>query len=120
MSSTRFAFVAMSSVSFLLDIFFSYESGILENPATHAPDLWQMTVSPKDAPDTPEVLTIEFAGGLVELFNLCEGTHCVIASSPRAKTPTSQTSSEIFTRFLAANCADIRRVPYLLVGGGTK
>jgi len=42
----------------------SYESGILENPATHAPDLWQMTVSPKDAPDTPEVLTIEFAGGV--------------------------------------------------------
>uniref|UniRef100_A0A8C5FP47 Argininosuccinate synthase n=1 Tax=Gadus morhua TaxID=8049 RepID=A0A8C5FP47_GADMO len=45
----------------------SYESGILENPKTHAPvDLYLMTKNPEDSPNTPDVLEIEFlkAGGI--------------------------------------------------------
>ena len=42
----------------------SYESGILEDPSTHAPDLYVMTVDPMKAPDKPELLTIEFAAGV--------------------------------------------------------
>ncbi|KAM9820654.1 argininosuccinate synthase [Neosynchiropus ocellatus] len=43
----------------------SYESGILENPRSHAPvDLYLMTRDPKDAPSTPEVLEIEFKNGV--------------------------------------------------------
>lgn len=43
----------------------SYESGILEDPATHAPEgLYKMTVSPEEAPDKKEVLAIEFVKGV--------------------------------------------------------
>ena len=44
----------------------SYESGILEDPAARAPTegLYQMTVSPKEAPDTAEVVAIHFEKGV--------------------------------------------------------
>lgn len=43
----------------------SYESGILENPATHPPEgIFQMTTDPEKAPDIPQVLTITFNKGL--------------------------------------------------------
>ena len=42
----------------------SYESGILENPKTAAPEgIYQMTVDPEKAPDTAECLEIEFKKG---------------------------------------------------------
>ena len=39
----------------------SYESGVLEDPA-HSPekDMFRMTVDPTDAPDKPEIITINF------------------------------------------------------------
>uniref|UniRef100_A0A8C6PJG5 Argininosuccinate synthase n=1 Tax=Nothobranchius furzeri TaxID=105023 RepID=A0A8C6PJG5_NOTFU len=44
----------------------SYESGILENPKSHAPaDLYLMTKNPEDAPNVPDVLEIEFRKGFV-------------------------------------------------------
>ena len=54
----------------------SYESGILEDPETHAPtDLWQMTVSPKEAPDKDELLSIEFKHGVpIKVTNKSDGT----------------------------------------------
>jgi argininosuccinate synthase len=54
----------------------SYESGILEDPETHAPtDLWQMTVSPKEAPDKDELLSIEFKRGVpIKVTNKSDGT----------------------------------------------
>uniref|UniRef100_A0A8B9HLC9 Argininosuccinate synthase n=1 Tax=Astyanax mexicanus TaxID=7994 RepID=A0A8B9HLC9_ASTMX len=43
----------------------SYESGILENPKSHAPsDLYLMTKNPEDAPNTPDELEIEFKKGM--------------------------------------------------------
>ncbi|XP_075899920.1 argininosuccinate synthase [Nelusetta ayraudi] len=53
----------------------SYESGILENPKSHAPvDLYLMTKNPKDAPNAPDVLEIEFKNGVpVKVTNLKEG-----------------------------------------------
>ncbi|KAM8828125.1 argininosuccinate synthase [Spinachia spinachia] len=43
----------------------SYESGILENPKSHGPaDLYLMTKNPEDAPNTPDVLEIEFGNGV--------------------------------------------------------
>ncbi|GAB6018926.1 Adenylosuccinate synthetase [Chamberlinius hualienensis] len=43
----------------------SYESGVLEDPSKEAPEeLYQMTKSPTIAPDTPEILSIEFKCGL--------------------------------------------------------
>ncbi|WAR30573.1 ASSY-like protein [Mya arenaria] len=45
----------------------SYESGILEDPNTHAPsELYQMTSDPQVAPDTPTILDIEFENGIYE------------------------------------------------------
>ncbi|XP_068239157.1 argininosuccinate synthase [Palaemon carinicauda] len=42
----------------------SYESGILENPATFPPEgIFQMTVDPEKAPDTPQMMTINFKEG---------------------------------------------------------
>lgn len=42
----------------------STEGKILENPAEVAPDhIYQRTVDPLDAPDTPEIITIGFEGG---------------------------------------------------------
>ncbi|KAI5615723.1 argininosuccinate synthase, partial [Silurus asotus] len=54
----------------------SYESGILENPKNHAPsDLYLMTKNPEDAPNTPDVLEIEFSKGVpVKVRHLKEGT----------------------------------------------
>lgn len=53
----------------------SYESGILENPKTHGPsDLYLMTKNPEDAPNTPDVLEIEFSKGVpVKVTHLKEG-----------------------------------------------
>ncbi|XP_060768966.1 argininosuccinate synthase isoform X1 [Neoarius graeffei] len=54
----------------------SYESGILENPKTHAPsDLYLMTKNPEDSPNTPDVLEIEFSKGIpIKVKHLKEGT----------------------------------------------
>ena len=42
----------------------SYESGQLEDPAVPGPDgIYQMTVDPEKAPDTPEELEIHFKQG---------------------------------------------------------
>ena len=42
----------------------SYEGGILEDPWAGPPDdIFQLTVSPQDAPDTPETIEITFSGG---------------------------------------------------------
>ncbi|HYD52037.1 MAG TPA: argininosuccinate synthase [Gemmatimonadaceae bacterium] len=42
----------------------SHEGGILEDPSQGAPDdLYQLTVLPQDAPDTPEIVTIGFERG---------------------------------------------------------
>ncbi|XP_052789954.1 argininosuccinate synthase-like [Mya arenaria] len=53
----------------------SYESGILEDPNTHAPsELYQMTSDPQVAPDTPTILDIEFENGLpVKIVNKQDG-----------------------------------------------
>ena len=54
----------------------SYESGILENPKTEAPeDVYKMTTDPRLAPNEPERLEIEFRGGVpVRVRNLSDGT----------------------------------------------
>lgn len=54
----------------------SYESGILENPKTRAPDdLYCFTADPKSAPDEPEQLSLEFKKGVpVRVQNLKDGT----------------------------------------------
>lgn len=54
----------------------SYESGILEDPNTHAPkDLYEMTASPQNTPDEPTIVDIEFKNGLpVCIKNLKDGT----------------------------------------------
>lgn len=45
----------------------SYESGVLENPANEAPsNLYSMTQSPHEAPDTGFKLVIYFKNGLPE------------------------------------------------------
>jgi len=42
----------------------SHEGGALENPANAAPDeIWMLTASPKDAPDTPGEVSIGFEQG---------------------------------------------------------
>ena len=42
----------------------SYEGEILEDPSIKAPDeIWQRTVAPVNAPDTEEIVTIEFVRG---------------------------------------------------------
>ncbi|XP_042365285.1 argininosuccinate synthase [Plectropomus leopardus] len=53
----------------------SYESGILENPKSHAPsDLYLMTKNPEDSPNTADVLEIEFKNGVpVKVTNLNDG-----------------------------------------------
>lgn len=54
----------------------SYESGILENPQNHAPaDIYLMTTSPQDSPNTPDVLEIEFRNGMpVKVTNINDNT----------------------------------------------
>jgi len=53
----------------------SYESGVLEDPA-HSPekDMYRMTVDPTDAPDTPEVITINFKDGIPVKLTTAEGS----------------------------------------------
>ncbi|KAM4528241.1 argininosuccinate synthase-like [Odontesthes bonariensis] len=53
----------------------SYESGILENPKSHAPaDLYLMTKDPQDSPNAPDVLEMEFKNGVpVKVINEKEG-----------------------------------------------
>jgi argininosuccinate synthase len=42
----------------------SYEGGILEDPWAEPPDdIFQLTTSPQEAPDSPEIIEITFAGG---------------------------------------------------------
>ncbi|HBP19669.1 MAG TPA: argininosuccinate synthase, partial [Planctomycetes bacterium] len=42
----------------------SYESGILEDPLTAPdPEMWQMTVDPRQAPDEETVIELEFKDG---------------------------------------------------------
>ena len=42
----------------------SYEGGILEDPWAEAPKgMWQRTADPEDAPDTPQILEIDFEAG---------------------------------------------------------
>ncbi len=54
----------------------SYESGILEDPWAAPPDdMYQMTVDPRKAPDTPENITLEFSQGVpVKVTNDGDGT----------------------------------------------
>ncbi|KAK0140777.1 Argininosuccinate synthase [Merluccius polli] len=53
----------------------SFESGILENPKTHAPaDLYMMTKDPQASPNIPDVLEIEFLKGVpIKVTNVKEG-----------------------------------------------
>lgn len=52
----------------------SYESGVLEDPA-HSPekDMYRMTVDPTDAPDKPEIITINFKDGIPVKLTTDEG-----------------------------------------------
>uniref|UniRef100_A0A672ISY0 Argininosuccinate synthase n=1 Tax=Salarias fasciatus TaxID=181472 RepID=A0A672ISY0_SALFA len=54
----------------------SYESGILEDPKSHAPvDLYLMTKNPEEAPNAPDVLEITFRKGVpVKVTNLKDAT----------------------------------------------
>jgi len=53
----------------------SYEAGILEDPATTPPDdMWKLTVSPENAPQTPERISLEFKGGLPTKLTTEQGT----------------------------------------------
>ncbi|XP_072309210.1 argininosuccinate synthase [Eucyclogobius newberryi] len=54
----------------------SYESGILENPKSHAPaDLYLMTKNPQESPDTSDLLEIEFKKGVpVKVTNMNDKT----------------------------------------------
>lgn len=54
----------------------SYESGVLEDPATHAPPgIYQMTVDPEQAPEQAEKIVISFKSGLpVSVKNLGDNT----------------------------------------------
>jgi argininosuccinate synthase len=54
----------------------SYESGILEDAMCPPNDsMFKMTVSPKSAPDTPEIFRVEFAKGIpVKVTNLSDNT----------------------------------------------
>lgn len=54
----------------------SYESGVLEDPATHAPPgIYQLTVDPEQAPEQAEKIVISFKSGLpVSVKNLGDNT----------------------------------------------
>lgn len=48
----------------------SIEGGLLEDPAYHPPDeIYHWTINPKDAPDTPEMISITFADGVPVALN---------------------------------------------------
>ena len=43
----------------------SYEAGILEDPAISPPDrMWLMTTDPVNAPNTPEIIEINYQNGI--------------------------------------------------------
>lgn len=49
----------------------SYEAGILEDPDTTPPaDMWKLTKSIEEAPNTPEKITIEFTKGLPTILTI--------------------------------------------------
>ncbi|OZJ01956.1 Argininosuccinate synthase [Bifiguratus adelaidae] len=54
----------------------SYEAGILEDPNVTPPaDMWKLTVSPEDAPNKPEHITIAFEAGVpVCVKNISDNT----------------------------------------------
>ncbi len=53
----------------------SHEGGVLEDPANAAPDdVWMLTTHPKDAPSTPEDVTIGFEAGRPVSVNGKTGT----------------------------------------------
>ncbi|XP_068104940.1 argininosuccinate synthase [Hyperolius riggenbachi] len=54
----------------------SYEAGILENPKNHAPEgLYMKTKDPATAPNTPDILEIEFKNGVpIQVSNVKDGT----------------------------------------------
>uniref|UniRef100_A0A4W4GHU3 Argininosuccinate synthase n=1 Tax=Electrophorus electricus TaxID=8005 RepID=A0A4W4GHU3_ELEEL len=54
----------------------SYESGILENPKSHAPsDLYLMTKNPEQSPNTPDMLEMEFKSGKpIKVSHVTDGT----------------------------------------------
>ena len=53
-----------TTVATLISPDFSYESGILEDPDTQAPDdLFLMTTAPENAVDEPTLIDIEFKKG---------------------------------------------------------
>ncbi|MEM7736662.1 MAG: argininosuccinate synthase [Deinococcota bacterium] len=48
----------------------SYEGGVLEDPWAQAPsNMWTLTVDPEDAPNTPEIVEIEFEAGTPVAIN---------------------------------------------------
>ena len=48
----------------------SYESGELEDPwCTPGPEIWRRTVSPQEAPDTPEGVLLDFENGDIVAIN---------------------------------------------------
>lgn len=50
-------------------LLFSYESGILEDPKTHAPeDIYQMTTDPRESPKEADKLEITFKKGHLVLL----------------------------------------------------
>ncbi|WFD29318.1 argininosuccinate synthase [Malassezia sp. CBS 17886] len=54
----------------------SYEAGILEDPNTTPPeDMWRLTQSPENAPDTPERISIEFKRGIPVKLTVGDATH---------------------------------------------
>lgn len=55
---------SLSTLIFTFYFYNSYESGVLEDPAKHAPSgIYQMTVDPEQAPDQAERIVISFKNG---------------------------------------------------------
>ena len=53
----------------------SYEAGILEDPDTTPPsDMWKLTKSIEEAPNTPERLTLHFTSGIPSKLEVAEGS----------------------------------------------
>ena len=54
----------------------SYEAGILEDPKAGPPkDMFRLTTDPKDAPDTPARISVEFRAGIpIKVTNLDDNT----------------------------------------------
>ena len=63
-------------VEFIYKTYFSYESGILENPKVEAPkDLYMMTKDPQEAAEKPEQLEISFKHGKHNLLVISTCTY---------------------------------------------